>query len=129
MATKKVEISIPRQHIDQWVNELSEFKGIENIGKVYLPGDWNNWGNSPKRGGCIEPNKEMEMTLIGDYYVIEVELTRGIHGFKPVVVKAEEYEDGMAPCFWIKCPTKGVGDYKREMADTHANWLVKVKIT
>ena len=129
MITKKVVISIPKEHIDPWVDKLIEFKGIGNIGKVYLPGDWNRWGESPKRGGCIEPNEEMEMNLIGDCYVIEVELTRGIHGFKPVVVKAEEYEDGMAPCFWIKCPIEGVDNYKREMADTHANWLVKVKIT
>jgi len=127
MKTKVITIKIPKYFIEPAIEQVKDFQGIENIGKVYLPGDWNNWGDSPERAGCIRPKPEIEMHLEGNYYIATVELITGFHGFKPVVVKATADEKGMAPAIWIACPFEGVGKYEQEKSDIHANWLVKVK--
>lgn len=124
----KVKIRIPRKFIEPAIRQVLEFMDIGDIGRVFLTGDWNDWGKSQKSAGCVVPASTTEMTLEnGIYYVAEVELTRGLHGFKPVVIRAEADENGMAPCIWIACPENGTGEYWREPGDVHANWLLGVK--
>lgn len=120
---KKAIIKIPTKVIAPATGQVQEFISIGNIGEVYLPGDWNNWGDSPEKAGCIRPKSEMKMRKIGDYYIWEGFLSIGVHGFKPTVVKAEADENGMAPAIWITCPTD---EYIKELSDKHGNWLVKV---
>ena len=125
MLIKKFEI--PKEIIEPAIKQVKDFQGIGHIGEVHLAGDWNNWGDSPEKAGCIRPKPETWMRLEDDKYVAEVALTVGVHGFKPVVVKAEADENGMAPAIWIACPAERVGEYEREKGDIHGNWLVKVK--
>ena len=125
MPTKKIEI--PKEIIEPAIKQVKDFQGIGHIGEVYLVGDWNNWGDSPEKAGCIRPKPETRMSLVGDKYVAEVELTIGVHGFKPVVVKAVFDENVMAPAIWIACPAEKIGEYEKEKGDIHGNWLVKVK--
>ena len=124
---KKIVIKIPKEVIEPAIEQVKEFIGIGNIGKVYIPGDWNNWGDSPEKAGCIRPNPEMKMEKTGNYYVWEGKLSIGVHGFKPTVVKAEADENGMTPAIWIVCPTDGIDEYIKEISDRHGNWLVKVR--
>ncbi len=126
MKTKIVTIRIPKSIIEKTVEEVKEFLGEENIGKVYLPGDWNNWGNSPEKAGCIRPKSEMEMHLEEDCYITKVELTIGIHKFKPAIISATPDQKGMSPAIWIACPVEGLGEYEQEKSDIFANWIVKV---
>lgn len=131
MKIKIVIIKIPKHLIEPAIEQVKEFVGIENIGKVYLPGDWNNWGDSQEKAGCIRPKPEMEMRLEGNFYVATVEFKPtdiGKRGFKPAVIKATADDKGMASAIWIACPAEGVGEYEQEKSDIHANWLVKLPI-
>ncbi len=125
MPTKKIEI--PAKFIKTAIEQTKDFQGIGHIGEIHLVGDWNNWGDSPEKAGCIRPKPETQMKLEGDNYVIKIELSIGVHGFKPVVVKAEADENGMAPAIWVACPAENFGEYEREKGDRWGNWLVKVR--
>lgn len=128
---KKIKIAIPDKFIRPAIEIVKEFIGTGDIGKVFLTGNWENWGDSANpesvRAGCMRPTKEREMRLEGENWVIEVELVVGVYAFKPVVVTALADEKGMAPASWIVCPEEGVGEYICETTDVFHNWLVKVK--
>jgi len=139
-----VKISIPRKIIDPVIEQILCLLEIEtkdkNIGKVCLLGSWNFWGHSEKRAGCIGLDPDLleitEMKLVENNYVIEIpdELLprEGVIAFKPAVVSASNYNDGMHPASWIACPEEGVRDgkkariYHREKGDAHGNWLFKI---
>lgn len=127
MKTKIITIKIPKHFIEPAIEQIKDFQGIENIGKVYLPSGWNNWGDSQEKAGCIRPKPEMEMRLEGDNYVAAAELTVGAHKFKPAVISATADEKGMSEAIWIACPDEGLGEYEQEKSDAFKNWLVKVK--
>lgn len=123
---KKVIIRIPKKLFSSALEKMADFINHGDIGKVYCPGDWNNWGDSPEKAGCIRPREDMEMHLQGDFYILKTEMTIGLHGFKPVVVKAMPDENGMAPAIWIRWQP-GDHPYKDEKEDGFGNWLVVVK--
>ena len=132
MRTKKikVKIRIPKKFIEPALTKVEKFIDIVPIGTVYLAGDWfgNEWGHSGKRAGCIDLNRTTKMTLEGDFYIAEIKTTIGLHGFKPVVVKAAAEEDGMASCIWIAYPLgEKIEPYFCEEEDIHKNWLVEVR--
>jgi hypothetical protein len=122
----KMTIKVPEEIIKPALEQIKDFVGIGNIGKVYCPGDWNNWGDSMEKAGCIRPKPEMEMVLKGEYYELEVDLGIGLHRFKPAVVAAEADENGMAPAIWITCPPEGCEEYFQEKGDHFGNWTIKV---
>lgn len=123
----KVKIQIPAQLIQPTLNEVSDLIGVENIGWVGLAGDWNNWGDSPEKAGCVRPNTENEMQLEGENYVLEVDLTVGLHRFKPVIITNGGDQNEMCGASWIACPSNGVPPYTRESGDSHSNWQIIVK--
>jgi hypothetical protein len=127
MKTKIITIKIPKYFFEQAIEQVKDFLGIENIGKVYLPSGWNNWGDSQEKAGNIRPKPEMEMHLEGDYYITEAKLTIGAHKFKPAVVSATADKNGMSEAIWIACPDEGLGEYEQEKSDAFKNWLVKIK--
>ncbi len=121
------KISIPAKYIDPSIDRLKEFEGIENIGKVYIAGDWNNWGDSPEKAGCIRPDPRWEMKKENDLYVAMVDLPIGLHGFKPTVVKTTADKNGMVPAIWIAYPREEkVEGYEPEEEDFPKNWLIKI---
>lgn len=101
---KETIIKIPKWVFEPAINQIKEFIGIGNIGKVYIVGDWNNWGNSPKKANCIRPKPEMEMEKIGNYYIWNGKLSIGTHKFKPAIVKTES-DDSTLSVIWIIYPT------------------------
>ena len=122
----QVKIEIPVSLIQSTLDQLSDFQGFGHIGWVGIAGDWNNWGDSPEKAGCVRPKDADLMKLEGDKYVWEGDLSIGIHRFKPVVVTTEADPAGMCGASWIRCPSKGIGPYTREPGDRHSNWQVKV---
>lgn len=122
-----IKISIPAKYIDSSVEKLNEFIGIENVGKVYIAGDWNNWGDSPEKAGCVRPDPRWEMKKENNLYMISLDLSIGLHGFKPVVMKTIADKRGMVPAIWIAHPDENVPGYQPEEEDFPRNWLIKVK--
>lgn len=122
-----VKIAIPARFIDPVVGRLEEFIGIDNIGKVFIAGDWNNWGDSPEKAGCIRPDPKWEMKKENDLYTISLDLSIGLHGFKPVVIKTTQDKNGMVPVIWIAYPHENVLGYEPEEEDCPRNWLIKIK--
>lgn len=122
-----IKISIPAKYIEPSVEKLKEFIGIENIGKVYIAGDWNNWADSPEKAGCVRPDLRWEMKKENNSYTIILDLPIGLHGFKPVVIKTTADEKGMVPAIWIAYPQEKVPGYEPEEEDFPRNWLVKIK--
>ena len=116
-------ISIPKEFIEPAVKEVEDLIGVDCIGEVHMVGDWNNWGDSPKKAGCINPIPETQMQLVEGKYVIELDLSSGIYEFKPVVIKASRDNDGMAPAVWISCPGE-TGGFR---PGKHGNWKIIVK--
>ena len=122
-----IKISIPAKYIEPSVERVKDYIGIENIGKVYLVGDFDNWGDSPERAGCIRPTPKREMKKEGGTYSIEIEVDPFLHGFKPVVIKSIADKKGMVPVIWIAYPNENVPGYQPEEEDFPRNWLIKIK--
>jgi hypothetical protein len=123
----KVKIQIPKKIFKKTIKQLKKFAGIENIGKVYCVGNWNKWGDSMEKAGCIRPKPEMEMKLKGKFYILEAEMEAGVNSFKPVVVSTKADKNGMTGAIWIPYPKLWrVKGYYLDKKSEHRNWLVPV---
>jgi len=123
---ENITIRIPKKIFSSALKQVADFIGYGDIGKIYCPGDWNNWGDSPEKAGCIRPKSKMEMKLKNGFYELEIKTEIGFHGFKPAMVKAMPDENGMAPAIWIRWKP-GDHPYKNEKEDGFGNWLVAIK--
>lgn len=109
-----------QSHLD----ELGDLLGYPPIGEVHLPGDWNNWGDSPEKAGHIRPKPETKMELSGDFYQLVVKgLSVGLHNFKPAIVINMPDKNGMAKARWLPYPGSTY-DFLTE--GKHQNWCLKV---
>lgn len=123
----KYKIRIPANAVSPAIADLEKLGliGTEKIGQVHLTGDWNNWGDSPQRPGCIRPTPETLMELQDEVYVLEIDVPVGLHDCKPVVVKCGAYADGMVAAVWISCPESQVGRFRQH--GRHSNWQFVVR--
>lgn len=123
----RVRLEIPERYFVASMLILQDLKLLNHdvIGKVHLPGSWNNWGDSPEKAGCIRPKPETQMHQEDSNFIIDIDIPSGIHTCKPVVVMTEPDDNGMCRSEWIECTEKGQGEFTRE--GHHANWRFVVR--
>ncbi|MBL7058388.1 hypothetical protein ISS03_03555 [Patescibacteria group bacterium] len=113
--------SIPASLIQEIMNLYkNKYPTSLDIGKPYIVGDWNNWGDSPEKSGHIRPTTA---TILNNNYYASVELATGEHFFKVVIVNSERDKNGMYGARWIGCPEEGIGEYTR---GKHNNFVVNI---
>lgn len=104
--------------------DLAKIRHLEDmdspIGELHIAGDWNNWADSPERAGCVRPSEDTLLISDDNVYSITVDLPRGIHQFKLVIIRAEPYDDGMCAAYWIDCPSDGIGEFR--LVKKRGNW-------
>ena len=98
---------------------------IPHAGECYLVGDWNNWGDSPEKAGCIRLNSSKKMVLSHGLMIADCKLTPGAHEFKLAFPRAAADENEMVPCDWVGCPPDGYLEYTSSGKNNNFRVVIK----